>query len=122
MPSLVPVIQANVGDIRIALRDLVQHYPHILQTGQIARRRRVRARSGFRRGIHRIDIEVLSSIVVLGKKDVLAVPRPQVSGDRPLGLSSKKPRRAEWLTDSLYINIAGVFPRLEKGDVVAVRR
>jgi hypothetical protein len=69
MPSLIPVIQPDVDDIRIALRHLVYHHPHSLQTRQIAIGRCVHSRGGFHRRIYCIDIEVLISVVILGSKE-----------------------------------------------------
>src|SRR6202035_1834634 len=76
--------------------------------------------SGFRRRIYRIDIEVLISVVILGKNYVLAVPRPQISGDRSFRLRSKQSCGAKRLIHSLDVNVAGVFPGFQKGDVLAV--
>ena len=122
MPSLVAIIQPDVDDIRIALRHFEYLHPHTFQSGQIARGRRVRACGGFRGRIDGIHIEVLISVVILGIKDVLAVPRPEISGDRSFGLRGKKPRRAEWLIHGLHINIPSVFPGLQKGDVLSIGR
>ena len=122
MPSLVAIIQADVDHIRIALRNLIYLYAHTLQAGQIARRRRVRAGGGFGGRIYGIHIEVLIAVVILGVEDVLAVSRPEISGDRPLDLRGEETRRAEGLIHGLHINIPSVFPGLQKGDVLSIGR
>jgi len=60
----------------------------------------------------------------LGKVDFggLAVSRPEISADRPLGLRGEETRRAEGRIHGLHINIPSVFPGLQKGDVLSIGR
>ena len=122
MPSLVAIIQADVDHIRIALRNLVYQYAHTLQARHIAFRRRIRAGGWFGGRIYGIHIEVLIAVVIFGVEDILAVSRPEISGDRPLGLHGEETRRAEGLIHGLHINIPSVFPGLQKGDVLSIGR
>ena len=122
MPRLVPVVQADVDNVRIRLRHLDQLHAHTLQPRQVARRRSIRSRRWLRCRIDSIDIEVLVSVVILRVNDELAVPRPQIARHRALGLRRQQPRRAERLVHRLHIDVAGVLPRLQECDVVTVWR
>ena len=51
-----------------------------------------------------------------------AISRPEIPGDRPFGFRGKQARSAERFIHCLHINIASVFPRFHKGDVLAIGR
>src|SRR5262249_28987582 len=95
---------------------------HTFQPGQVTRRRSVSARGRFRRRIDGIDVEILVAVVVLYIKDELAVTGPEVSRDRTLNLGRQQAGGAKRLIHALHIDVAGVLPRLEEGDVLPVGR
>ena len=76
---------------------------------------------GVRRG--RVDgphVVVLVAVVVLDVEDVLAVAGPEEPGNRPLRLGREQAGLLEGLAGLLHVDVAGVLPRLQEGDVLAV--
>src|SRR6185436_18513606 len=93
-----------------------------LKSGQIARGRRIRAGRGFSGRVDGVNVEVLIAVVVFHVQDVLAVAAPEVCRYRTFGFRGQKAGRAERLVDTLDINIARVFPRLGKRNVIPIGR
>ena len=74
-----------------------------------------------RRGVHGPHVVVLVAVVVLHVEDEAAVPGPEEARDGPLRLGGHAAGRLEGLGRLLDPDVAGVAPRLEEGDVLAVR-
>src|ERR1051326_2530067 len=122
VPRLVAVIESNVDGVRIALGDLKDLHPRALHARHVARRRCIGA--GFRLGcrVDSIDVVVLVAVLVLYVKNVFAVPRPEITSNWPLGFGGQQARGAEGLIYAFHVDVARVFPRLQAGDVLSVRR
>ena len=122
VPALVAIVEADIDHVRIALGRAEQHHPHPFQVGEIARWRSITVLGRSGAGINRVDVEVLVAGVVFHVDDVLAVPSPQESCNRPGSLGGHQTRGAEWIGGLLDPNIARFLPRFKKRDVFAVGR
>ena len=122
VPGLVAIVDPNVHDVRIVLRNIVDGGADSLGLSQIARGRNLlsRRRGGSR--IDGVDVEVLVPALVLDEQDVLPVPAPEILGDRPLDVVRYKLRRRVWIAGALHPNVAGILVGFEEGDVAPVGR
>ena len=89
--------------------------------GEISSRRYVLSRSGRLRRIDCVDVVIFVTGFVLDEEDVLAVARPEVTGDRPLGVGGDRLCIGEGLGRLLHPDVAHAFVGFDKGDEGAVR-
>ena len=97
-------------------------HPNAFESGQVARGGSIRTRRRLGRRIDGVDVVVFVAVVVFHVEDVFAVAAPEIAGDRPLGLGGEQPRRAERLVHALHVDVARVFPRLLKRQILSVGR
>ena len=89
--------------------------------GEISSCRHVLSCGGCVRRIDCVDVVVFVTGFVLDEEDVLAVARPEVTGDRSLCVGGDRLRVGERLGGLLHPDIAHAFERFDKGDEGAVR-
>jgi|GEM_PF-4080652 len=80
MPGLVAIVQADVGNIRVVLRQAVELDLNALDAGEIASRR-----------VNGKDVEILIAVIVFDKKYVFRIAAPEESADRALGFGREQP-------------------------------
>src|SRR5215470_11394257 len=68
-----------------------------------------------------VYVVILVTCLILGEEDVLAMARPEVSGNRPLCFGGDGLRTGERLGRLLYPDIARAFEGFNKGDEGAIR-
>src|SRR6185503_4085312 len=92
------------------------------RVGEIASGGHVLSGSRCFGGIDGVDVVILVAGFVLDVEDVLAVTRPEVNGDRALGIGGYRFCIRKRLGRLLHPDVAGALERFDKGDERAVRR
>jgi hypothetical protein len=88
--------------------------------GQVAGRGHPLPRGGGGRRVHGVDVVVLVAGLILREEDELAVPAPEIAGDRALGVGGEGPGLLERLPRTLDPDVARAVERLDERDELAV--
>ena len=122
MPRGVAIVQAHVDRVRGGLGHGVDAGPHVLDLGEVARRRDVLAGGWRLGGVEGVDVEVLVAVPILDNEEVTAVPAPEGDPDGPQGVGGDRLGRAEGLLGALDPQVGGPLVGLDEGDEPAVGR
>jgi len=122
MPRFVAVVEADVDRIGFCFRNIVDIGANTFSIGQVGRRGNLRAGGRSRGGIDGKDVEILVAVIVLCKKDILAVPTPKIPRDWSLLFGSQRTCLCELLVNALDPDVANVGKRLDERNIFAVRR
>src|ERR1044072_1138823 len=121
MPGWVAVVDTDVDGIRFGTRHCINKRAHAFYVGEITRGRHVLSRGRRIGRIDGIDVVILVAGFVLDEEYVLAIARPEVSGDRALRVGRDRLRVRERLGRLLHPDIACALERFDKRDERPVR-
>src|SRR6185369_8349018 len=122
VPGRVAIVQADVDRIGLTPRHGKDRGSDSFYVREIASRGYVLSGSGCIGGIDGVDVVVLIAGFILNEKYVLAVARPEETGDWALGVGRDWFRAGERLGRLLHPDVACAVERFDKRDIGAVWR
>ena len=121
MPGWVAIVYTDVDRVGLTARHGIDSGPHAFCVGEISRGGHVLSCGGRVGRIDGVDVVILVAGFILNEEDVLAIARPEVTRDRPLGVGGYRLCISEGLGRLLHPDVARAFEGFDKGDKRAVR-